>query len=76
VSGNKEYALVTQSRSADTILNGGEFGFEGSLLAVIFIILAITALIIYYRKKEKLIAPSVQPVITEIPVEPEIPIQS
>jgi len=76
VSGNKEYALVTQSRPADTMLNGGEFGFEGSLLAVIFLILAIAVLTIYYRKKEKLITPVVQPVIPEIPVEPETSIQS
>ena len=76
VSGNKEYALVTQSRPADTILNGGEFGFEGSLLAVIFLTLAIAALIIYYRRKEKLITPAFLPVIPEIPVEPETVIQS
>ena len=76
VSGNKEYALVTQSRPADTILNGGEFGFEGSLLAVIFLILAIAALIIYFRRKEKLIVPTLQPVVAEIAVEPENPVQS
>lgn len=76
VSGNKEYALVTQSRPVDTILNGGEFGFEGSLLAVIFLVLAIGAMIIYYRKKEKLPEPAVQAVIPESPVEPEMPVQS
>jgi len=55
VSGNKEYSLITQSRTTDTIWNGGEFGFEGSLLAVIFLILAIAGFTIYYRWKEQLV---------------------
>ena len=76
VSGIKEYALITQSRPADSILNGGEFGFEGSLLAVIFLVLAIAALIIYYRRKEKLFAHGVQPGIPEIPVVPETATQA
>ncbi|MCX6220160.1 MAG: type II CAAX endopeptidase family protein [Bacteroidia bacterium] len=54
VSGNSEYSLITQSRTTDTIWNGGEFGFEGSLLAVIFLALAIGGFTIYYRRKENL----------------------
>ncbi len=65
VSGNKEYALVTQSRPVDSMLNGGEFGFEGSLLAAIFLALAIVALTVYYQRKEKVIQVSV-PLITPL----------
>lgn len=53
VSGNSEYALIKQSRPADTMLNGGEFGFEGSLLAVIFLAMAIAGLWLYYSRKER-----------------------
>jgi len=55
VSGNAEYSLITQTRTADTIWNGGEFGFEGSLLAVIFLTLAIAGLALYYHRKEQLV---------------------
>lgn len=61
VSGNKEYSLITQSRTADTVWNGGEFGFEGSLLAVLFLSLAIVMLWVYHYQKEKS-APIAQPV--------------
>lgn len=54
VSGNSEYSLITQSRTSDTLLNGGKFGFEGSILAVVFLSLAIAALGVYYARKEKL----------------------
>ncbi|MCK9413850.1 MAG: CPBP family intramembrane metalloprotease [Prolixibacteraceae bacterium] len=55
VSGNSEYSLIKQSRTTDTIWNGGEFGFEGSLLAVIFLALAIGGFTFYYHRKEQLI---------------------
>ena len=53
VSGNKEYSLITQSRPADTLLNGGNFGFEGSILSALFLSMAIVALWIYYFRKER-----------------------
>ena len=53
VSGNNEYSLITQSRSADSMLNGGKFGFEGSICAVIFLSAAILLLGMYYRRKEQ-----------------------
>jgi membrane protease YdiL (CAAX protease family) len=59
VSGNSEYSLITQSRTTDTIWNGGEFGFEGSLLAVIFLALAIAGFTVYYRRKEQLVLSTV-----------------
>jgi uncharacterized protein len=76
VSGNAEYALVTQSRTSDTLLNGGPFGFEGSLLAVIFLALAIIALSIYYNRKEKLIPVAIQTVVPVIQEQPETPAES
>ena len=55
VSGNAEYSLIRQSRQTDTMWNGGEFGFEGSILAVGFLAIAIAAMIVFYRRKEKLL---------------------
>jgi hypothetical protein len=73
VSGNQEYSLITQSRAADTLLNGGKFGFEGSVLAAVFLSLAIVALAIYYRRKEKLSPLALQSVNQEIPEQLSIP---
>jgi hypothetical protein len=56
VSGNTEYNLIQQSRVSDTLLNGGKFGFEGSILAVIFLTLTIIGLWIYFDRKEKGVA--------------------
>ena len=60
VSGNSEYSLITQSRTSDTIWNGGEFGFEGSLLAVIFLALAIGGFTVYYHRKEQMVLSTVE----------------
>jgi len=60
VSGNTEYTLINQSRNADTLLNGGKFGFEGSILSIIFVALAITFLWVYYRRKEKAMVETMQ----------------
>ncbi len=61
VSGNNEYSLITQSRKADTIWNGGQFGFEGSILAVAFLTLAILLMGLSYHRKEKLAGTKAQP---------------
>jgi hypothetical protein len=53
VSGNKEYSLITQSREADTLMNGGAFGFEGSILSVIFLAIAICSFWFYHSRKER-----------------------
>lgn len=45
VSGNYSYAIISQGRSENNLWNGGSFGFEGSILCVIFELLAI--LLIY-----------------------------
>ena len=51
VSGHITYSLFTQSRTADTIWNGGKFGFEGSVLSLVFQIVAIGGLWWYYSKR-------------------------
>lgn len=53
VSGHVTYSLFTQSRTADTIWNGGKFGFEGSVLSLVFQIIAILALWWYYSKRSE-----------------------
>ncbi len=59
VSGNAEYSLITQTRTSDTLLNGGEFGFEGSILAIVFLAIAIGILSVNYLRKEKLMVAAV-----------------
>ena len=66
VSGNNEYSLIMQSRPGDTLLNGGKFGFEGSVLAVVFLFLAIVGLGFYYYRKEKFPPQKKQPEVIYI----------
>jgi len=53
VSGHVTYSLFSQTRAADTIWNGGKFGFEGSVLSLIFQLITIGGLWWYLSKKEK-----------------------
>ncbi len=55
VSGMDLNALITQKMLGDNVLlSGGEFGFEGSLLATGLIILSILGVHFYYQRKEEL----------------------
>ena len=51
VSGNESYSLIKQSRTVDTVWNGGKFGFEASITAVILLLLFIVLIANYYNKK-------------------------
>lgn len=51
VSGLAMYALVEFTLSDKNRINGGDFGFEGSILAVVFQIIAIIGIEIYFRKR-------------------------
>ena len=51
VSGQEFYAIIQQSRVEDNFLNGGSFGFEGSLLATILMLVSIFLIDQYYRRK-------------------------
>ncbi len=55
VSGNDTYSIIKQMRDADTVWNGGAFGFEASLTAI-FLLLIFTVLIgkYYANKNNKL----------------------
>jgi len=53
VSGNETYSLIKQSRTADTIWNGGKFGFEASVTAIIFLLVFIFLIAKYYANQAK-----------------------
>jgi membrane protease YdiL (CAAX protease family) len=53
VSGNViNYSIITQSRTADNLINGGPFGFEGSVLSAVFEVVAIVIIYLIFKKKE------------------------
>lgn len=53
VSGQDFYSLVEFKIPEKTIINGGAFGFEGSILAIIFQVILIVSIVIYFEKKQK-----------------------
>ncbi|MBR9855820.1 MAG: CPBP family intramembrane metalloprotease [Algicola sp.] len=56
VSGLDSYSLIEFNITQNTWINGGNFGFEGSVLAILFQIILIVALYVVFnnKKKEKL----------------------
>ncbi|GHT01480.1 hypothetical protein AGMMS49525_02300 [Bacteroidia bacterium] len=55
VSGNEYYSLIGQQRFEDNLLNGGSFGFEGSILCTILILVTIVSFFLCFRKKTRLL---------------------
>lgn len=55
VSGKDVYSLIEFSLSEKNILNGGAFGFEGSIFSVIMMIITIVLIEIYYRNKKTIL---------------------
>jgi len=53
VSGQETYSLFSQTRTSDNIWNGGTFGFEGSILSIVFQSIAIFSLWWYYNRKSE-----------------------
>lgn len=51
VSGLEGNSIITQIRRGDTIWNGGEFGFEGSLFAIVSQVICIVLVYFYFSKK-------------------------
>lgn len=49
VSGLDSYSLIAFNIPEDTILNGGDFGFEGSMIAILFQVLMIGLCQMYFR---------------------------
>ncbi len=54
VSGQEIKSLITQNISGNELITGGEFGFEGSLLATVLMITTIFGLNWFFKKKEAL----------------------
>lgn len=52
VSGQNTYSAIDFKITEETILNGGSFGFEGSILSLIAMIITIIAISIYFRGKK------------------------
>jgi len=52
VSGQNIKSLFSVELVGNETLNGGEFGFEGSLLCTIMLIVSIASIMVYYRKQE------------------------
>lgn len=50
VSGMNDYSMIECTIPKENILNGGAFGFEGSILATIFQLILITCLVFYHKK--------------------------
>ncbi|MDT0644921.1 type II CAAX endopeptidase family protein [Zunongwangia sp. F363] len=55
VSGQNTYSVIKFGMDEKTYLNGGDFGFEGSVLSLLSIIIVIAIIIIHYRRKRHLI---------------------
>ncbi len=54
VSGQKIDSIVSQSISGNELITGGEFGFEGSIIATVLMVISIFALNWFFEKKEAL----------------------
>jgi hypothetical protein len=52
VSGQKSYSLIEFTISKNNIINGGDFGFEGSILSVFAMITTIIGIELYYRRQK------------------------
>lgn len=55
VSGQTFYSVIQQTRIEDNLINGGSFGFEGSLLATFLMLISIFLIDQYYRRKSRLL---------------------
>lgn len=54
VSGQDTYSLIEFSVIENNLLNGGAFGFEGSILSIIFELAVIISIGFYYNRKKTL----------------------
>ncbi|MFO7672151.1 MAG: type II CAAX endopeptidase family protein [Lutibacter sp.] len=64
VSGQKTYSLIEFGITENNLLNGGKFGFEGSILSVIAMLVTIVGIEIYYKRQKAVTTP--QEVYAEI----------
>jgi membrane protease YdiL (CAAX protease family) len=54
VSGQDMYSIIEFKITQNSLLNGGGFGFEGSILSIIFKVIFIIIIWLYYIKQEKI----------------------
>jgi membrane protease YdiL (CAAX protease family) len=52
VSGQESYSIIEFKINEGNLLNGGDFGFEGSYLSIIAQLLTIIGIIIYFNRKK------------------------
>jgi len=52
VSGQDTYSVIEFAMIEQNLLNGGAFGFEGSILAVIAMLITIVGIEIYYKRQK------------------------
>ena len=52
ISGQDLYSLIEFKIEEKNIINGGNFGFEGSIFSIIIQVIIITAIIIHYQNKK------------------------
>jgi hypothetical protein len=58
-SGNeKTSSLLTTKITVSPLFTGGEFGPEGTILAILFCLIATTILLVLSHKEQKIIEPS------------------
>jgi len=53
VSGQESYSIIEFNLKENNLINGGEFGFEGSILSVMFQIVFIIVIVKYFKKESK-----------------------
>jgi len=53
VSGQKIYSLITTKFDSENIWNGGKFGFEGSVLSIIFQLIMLAAVYYIFKSRYK-----------------------
>ena len=52
VSGLDSYSIIEHKIVENNLINGGEFGFEGSFLSIIAQVIVIIAILFYYNRKK------------------------
>lgn len=53
VSGQEHYSIIQQTYESENLWNGGSFGFEGSILSVLFSVIGIVIVYIAYYRPSK-----------------------
>ncbi|MBC31975.1 MAG: CPBP family intramembrane metalloprotease [Muricauda sp.] len=52
VSGLDSYSIIEHQIVEENLINGGEFGFEGSILSILAQLIAIVVIVFYYNRKK------------------------